>query len=73
MLSKEIKLAVMGRASARCECVRNGHGHDGRCDTIVIGPRARFLLVGPEPGERPNDWEVLCPYCYDWETPMEGR
>ncbi len=57
-------------ARGRCECQREGHGHQGRCNRELRWERLGYLGEG---GWQANGWgwqddpdncEVLCVECY---------
>jgi hypothetical protein len=35
LVSKEMEKAL-ARSKGKCECSRTGHGHNGRCDALLI-------------------------------------
>lgn len=59
------------RASARCECMRQMHGHMGRCNAeLVWEERGKEGRGGWEVhqksiagGDEPSNWEILCGEC----------
>ncbi|MCR4400608.1 MAG: hypothetical protein QHH05_04050 [Syntrophomonadaceae bacterium] len=68
----QLVLQAFNRSGARCECVRHGHGHPGRCNA----PLSFSLQGAAEPGgwhasavdsEGPaivSNCEVVCTACF---------
>ncbi len=58
-------------AQGRCECQREGHGHEGRCNRELRWERQGFLGEGGWQADRwdgedtPENCEVLCMECYE--------
>jgi 5-methylcytosine-specific restriction endonuclease McrA len=62
-----MKQLVFIRANRQCECERDGHGHEGRCEVPLCEADAHFhhrIAVVRGGGDTYANCEMLCPECY---------
>ncbi len=74
--SEDTKKAALGGARALCQCLRRGHGHDGRkCNVALIRSVSHFHHITAESDGGSNslsNCEVLCEKCHRM-TAFAGR
>jgi 5-methylcytosine-specific restriction endonuclease McrA len=74
--SEDTKTTAFGRAGSRCQCMRQGHGHDGRrCNVALTRGTTHFHHITAESVGGSNalsNCEVLCMKCHQ-ATQSYGR
>ena len=72
-LSETVKERAYKRSGGQCECSKTGHGHFGRCDSMVTRYGAQFHLKDHGEIEPTlSSVEVLCLFCFR-QTAAQSR
>jgi 5-methylcytosine-specific restriction endonuclease McrA len=75
MFSETVKAQAYRRSGGRCECIRKGHGHTGRCATRLTqtsGEYHHVTAVAKGGSDGLSNCEYLCKPCHR-QTPSYGR